>query len=332
MLLNNLDWFHIKNQNNKKKRVGYRRVSGKLGLTSIENGYRGAWVEKRIALFKSMLNYGYKIIPLSEATEQTSNSGLQTYTHYQDCDVLILEFGGTNLQFYKNYWDKTVEMINAHKGQIIFINDDPDLPFIWNLLPNEDWSRWTIAVNATNTDIASTILKCPTGTTTIDLPMASGMEFSDFHTGTIEKVVYIGRPNGRSKYFNEYVKSPELQIAGKLSEWSEYTSKTSVIENPKQCNRRSFYQQYKGCLSVYDNKHKISGWRTGRAYHALYAGIPVCCPKGNNGLSWCFSVNYAEDISIFAKLDDDLRKTIWTKQKTIVENTTTYDFIETTTA
>lgn len=316
-----LEWFYSKNSSNTGKKVGYRRVSGKIGLTTKENGVRGAWVEKRVALFKNMLDFGYQIIPFSEATDATKDDGFETFNEYQPCDVLMLEFGGTNLQFYQKYWDKTVEMIKAHKGRVIFLNDDPDLPFLWELLPDEDWSRWTIAANATNCDEVAKILKCPIGSTTVDLPMASGMEFAEFHAGGIEKAVYIGRPNGRNKYFKEYVKSPELQVAGKEAEWDDYKEQITVLENPQQRDRRKFYQQYNGCLAVYDDKHKNSGWRTGRAYHALYAGIPVCAPKGNNGLSWCFPIESAADISKFAKLPVELRQKIWQKQKEVVEKT-----------
>jgi len=173
-----LEWFYSKNSSNTGTRVGYRRVSGKIGLTNKENGVRGAWVEKRVALFKNMLEFGHRIIPLSEATDATKDDGFETFDTYQECDVLMLEFGGTNLQFYQKYWDKTVEMIKSHKGRVIFLNDDPDLPFLWELLPDEDWSRWTIAANATECNEVATILKCPIGTTTVDLPMASGMEFA----------------------------------------------------------------------------------------------------------------------------------------------------------
>ena len=315
-----LEWFYSKNSINTGVKVGYRRVSGKIGLTNKENGVRGAWVEKRVALFKNMLDFGYQVIPLSEPTDATSDDGFKSFDTYQQCDVLMLEFGGTNLQFYQKYWDKTVEMIKAHSGRIIFLNDDPDLPFLWELLPDEDWSRWTIAANATNCDEVAAILKCPKGTTTVDLPMASGMEFAEFSAGGIERAVYIGRPNGRAKHFKEYSKSRYLQVAGKEAEWEDYSG-LSILENPQQRDRRAFYRKFNGCLAVYDEKHKNSGWRTGRAYHALYAGIPVCAPTGNNGLNWCFPANTAEELTKFATLSVELRQKIWEKQKEVVEKT-----------
>jgi hypothetical protein len=315
-----LEWFYSKNSSNTGTKVGYRRVSGKIGLTNKENGVRGAWVEKRVALFKNMLHFGHQIIPLSEATDATKDDGFTTFDTYQKCDVLMLEFGGTNLQFYQKYWDKTIEMIKAHEGRVIFLNDDPDLPFLWELLPDEDWSRWTIAANATNCDEVADILKCPKGTTTVDLPMASGMEFMEFSPGTQHQVVYIGRPNGRAKYFKEYTKSRYLAVSGKESEWEDYSGLT-ILENPQQRDRRNFYRNFAGCLAVYDDKHKRSGWRTGRAYHALYAGIPVCAPEGNAGLNWCFPIESAASIEKFAMMPSELRQKIWEKQKSVVEKT-----------
>jgi hypothetical protein len=150
--------------------------------------------------------------------------------------------------------------------------------------------------------------------------MASGMEFADFHPGNIQKVVYIGRPNGRTKYFKEFTSSRHLQVAGKESEWEDYDA-LEILENPQQRDRRKFYQQFHGCLAVYDDKHKKSGWRTGRAYHALYAGIPVCAPQGNNGLNWCFPVDTKEQLDKFATFPEEIRKQIWEKQKAVVEKT-----------
>jgi hypothetical protein len=237
-----------------------------------------------------------------------------------------LEFGGINLQFYKKYWDKTLEIIKAHKGRIIFINDDPDLPFLWNLLPYEDWSRWTLAVNAANPNKAKTLLKCPNEVRSVDFPMNTGMPFEEFYEGKINKIVYIGRPNGRAKYFKEYLKSKNLEISGKKEEWKSFSC--DVIENPQQRLRKIFYQQYKGCLAVYDDKHKNSGWRTGRAYHALYAGIPVLAPSGNKGLSWCFEIKNSEDIDKFINKNQIERKKIWETQKNFIEKQKKIDILK----
>jgi len=240
--------------------------------------------------------------------------------------VLILEFGGTNLQFYQKYWDKTLEIIKSHKNRIIFINDDPDLPFLWDLLKNENWSRWTLAVNATNPEKAKTILKCPNEIRAIDFAMNSGMSFDVFHDGPINKMVYIGRPSGRNKYFKEYLKSEKLQISGKPEEWKNFNC--NVVENPPQKFRRVFYQKYKGCLAIYDDKHKESGWRTGRAYHAVYAGIPVITTCGNQGLNWCYQIKEAKDIDNFLNKSVLERKNIWQFQKDFIEKREKFDILK----
>ena len=112
---------------------------------------------------------------------------------------------------------------------------------------------------------------------------------------------------------------PFIEISGKPKEWTDFN--INVIENPQQKDRRKFYRNYKGCLTVYDSKHKTSGWRTGRAYHALYAGIPVCAPAGNNGLNWCYPTDTQEQLDKFATYSKEIREAIWQKQKAIVEKT-----------
>ena len=306
-------------------RIGYRRVAGKIGLTNQEEGIRGAWVEKRLALFKSFQKHGHKVVCFSPCTPQTEEKGMKGSEEYQPVDVLVLEFGGTNQQFYGDYWLKTIEIVKKHKGRIIFINDDPDLPFLWKLLPDEDWSRWTLAVNAANSLKAKEILKTPKAVKAVDYPMNSGMPFAEFYEGKIPKAVYIGRASGRKDYFKEFLKSDKLDIAGKEAEWIGFDC--NVIPNPQQRLRRAFYAQYRACLAVFDDKHKDSGWRTGRAYHALYAGIPVIAPEGNAGLFWCAKVKQAQDIDVFVNQPKEVRKRIWEQQKDFVQKQSEIDLL-----
>lgn len=313
-----LNWFTLGNYKNTGATIGYRRVSGKLGLTSKENGVRGAWVEKRQALFRNLIAKNYRIFCFTEGTDETKASGYKSHNTYVNCDCLFLEFGGTNLQFYGAAWQQTIKLIQQHRGKIVFLCDDPDLPFLWKLLPNENWSRWIIAANATNPKEVATILKCPVGCKVIDMPMSANVTFADYHEGQIAKAIYIGRPNGRGKYFNEFAKCEDLQIAGKAKEWIAYPN-VHVKDNPQQKHRRHFYRQYQACLAVYDEKHKNCGWRTGRAYHALYAGIPVISPKGNDGLSWTYPIQNASDITNFIKMSALQKQEIWSKQKTAVQ-------------
>jgi len=312
-----LDWFNQGNANSTGIgiKVGYRRVAGKIGLTTHEGGTRGAWVDKRVGLFKWMFSLGYNISLLSEGTEHTRNEGVNRSETYHGYDILCLEFGGTNMQFYGKEWMKTVDIIANHKDKLkIFICDDPDLSFLWELLPaDEDYSKWSIWANATNAEEVLRVLKAPVGVKCSHVAMDKYMEADSFSPGSIDKVVYIGRNSGRAAHFKTLGKSPYLQIAGKAKEWEDYPNLT-LVDVPQQKDRRKFYRDYYGCLAIYDKKHKETGWHTGRAYHALYAGIPVLAPPGNNGLTWCYPINEPSDIEKFVQLSVEERQAIWKKQ------------------
>jgi hypothetical protein len=307
-----LEWFIQGNEKATGLTIGYRRVAGKIGLTSYEEGIRGAWVDKRVAMFKKFQADNYKIILLSDTTESTKGETV-VKQHKEHYDILCLEFGGTNLQFYGNDWELTTKYVDFHKGPVWFLCDDPDLSFLWNLTPNEDWNRWTILANAVNAEATLQALKAPDGVKFEHIPMDKYMEADSFNAGSIPKVVYIGRNQGRSAYFKTFGNSPYLRIAGKAKEWEDYPEIT-IVDVPQQKNRRKFYRDYYGCLAIYDKKHKETGWHTGRAYHALYAGIPVLAPPGNSGLDWCYPVSDCSDIEKFIDLSVEERQAIWQNQ------------------
>lgn len=306
-----LDWFNEANKRNTGSIIGYRRVAGKIGLTNHEDGIRGAWVDKRIALFKKFFADGHRIVLLSNTTTATKDEGLDKQN--DQFDILCLEFGGTNLQFYGKDWEITSNYVKTHNGFKWFVCDDPDLSFLWNLTPEENWEHWTILANAVNADATLYALKAPEGVGFMHIAMDKYMEAESFSPGIISKVVYIGRNSGRAAYFKNFGKSPYLQIAGKAKEWEDYPNLT-LVDVPQQKDRRKFYRDYYGCLAIYDKKHKETGWHTGRAYHALYAGIPVLVPPGNSGLSWGYAINDSSDIEKFIQLPVEERRAIWQKQ------------------
>jgi len=310
--MNFIETFNKCNSINTGFTIGYRRVSGKIGLTENENGTRGAWVEKRICLFNNLLKNNFRIKILNATTQQTNIQ--RDTTSY---DYLMLEFGGTNYNFYKKDWDETINIVKKFKGKIIFINDDPDLPFLWHLLDNEDWSRWTVAVNAINIDACKKVLRCPQKIKVIDLPMFIGLKFNDFNHNNSAEMIYIGRPNGRKKFFNEFLQCKQLKIAGKTKEWIGY--QTILVDIPLQKNRIPFYRNYNSSLCVYDKKHALCHWRTGRAYHAIISGIPVCSVAGNYGLNWCYPVTTHQDLTDLINSSQEFRKNLWLKQKTFLE-------------
>jgi hypothetical protein len=224
----------------------------------------------------------------------------------------MLEFGGTNLSFYGKDWEQTINIIQRHPGRIIFLCDDPDLPFLWNLLPHENWSRWTVAVNAVNLDNTRNKLGIPPKANVIDLPFHGGMTPQPFTDGPIRQAIYYGRPNGRSRTLLPYLSSGLITVAGREKDWAELNP--TLVTPPEQKDRAQFYRQYQACLAVYDQKHAITGWRTGRAYHALNAGIPVAAPVGNTALNWAWPLNGTHDLVTLLKASPESRKIAHARQ------------------
>lgn len=290
--------------------IGYRRVAGTIGLTNNESGTRGGWVEKRVALWAALMDRGYLVTPLSRFTKNTAAIVGANKPVARDVDILFLEFGGTNLRFNGKDWAETVGIVRAHQGRVFFICDDPDLPFLWDLLPDEDWSRWTILANAVNPDETRKVLRVPDKARVLDYPAHYGMPALEFSRETLESCVYLGRPDGRVKQLAPFLE--QLVIAGKPSEWSKFP--VEVIEQPTQSNRRNFYRQFSAAFAAFDNKHSVTGWRTGRAFHALFAGVPVVVPNsGNAGLSWAYDASQ-NSIRELVELPMLEREQIWNEQ------------------
>jgi hypothetical protein len=269
--------------------IGYRRGAGKLPLTDNEKGARGTWLEKRNALLRNLRTRGHEILYWNQMTDNTLEAGFRPDPH-QPVDLLIIEFAGLNMTFYGKDWALTNEMVKAHTGPILFLCDDPDLPYPWHTLPDENWARWTICVNAVNETATRTALKIPTQATVIDTPYASLLPTRPHQTPTINEIIYYGRPNGRTKQLQPFLN--HITIAGKAKEWGN----TTVIQPPEQSYRADWYAQYAVCLALYDNKHALTGWRTGRAYHALNAGTVIATVTGNTGLQWAYTVTNSHDL------------------------------------
>ena len=291
--------------------IGYRRVSGRLPLTTDEKGARGTWLEKRLALIASLKARGHSFHYLSTPTVNSEAAGYQKLP-YEHCDVLMLEFGGANLLFNRKAWDETFEIIKKHQNKIIFLCDDPDLAFLWKELPDEDWSRWIIAVNATQLDTTRLKLNIPAQAHIVDTPFHALLEQREFQDGTNATAIYFGRPNGRMKSLTPYLQSGMVTVAGKADEWTDES--ISVVTPPEQKERSSWYRLWRACFAMYDKKHEVTGWRTGRAYHALLAGIPVAAPYGNPALDWTWRTDSPRDLAELLKQDADTRKAIHAKQ------------------
>jgi hypothetical protein len=291
--------------------IGYRRVSGKLPLTTDEKGARGTWLEKRLALIASLEKRGHTFHYLSAPTINSEAVGYKKEP-YVPCDVLLLEFGGANLLFNRKAWDETFVIIREHQGRIIFLCDDPDLPFLWKELPDEDWLRWTCAVNASQIEPTRLKLGIPAKATIVDTPFHALLEQQEFSDGTNPTAVYFGRPNGRMKSLMPFLQSGMVTIAGKKEEWKD--DSLYIVPVPEQKERSDWYKRWRACFAMYDGKHAITGWRTGRAYHALLAGIPVAAPYGNPALDWVWRTDSPRDLGELLKQDAQTRKAIHEQQ------------------
>lgn len=293
-------------------RIGYRRGSGKLPLSAEERGARGTWLEKRQGLLNLLSGNGHEMLYFSNPTQISVQQGF-TKSVEKECDLLMIEFSGLNMTFFGKDWQETAEIAQSHKGPIIFLCDDPDLPFPWKMLTNENWSRWTIAVNAVRLDNAKIILRAPSKVKMFDFPFHAVMQMREASNFIYPNSVYYGRPNGRKKELLPYIGTGQLTIAGNAKEWANITDVTPA---PEQKDRADFYAQYKTSFAAFDNKHAQSGWRTGRAYHSLAAGTPVLAPYGNPAFTWTQQLRNPLELTEALRMTSNERKNLHHQQLT----------------
>lgn len=249
-------------------------MSGPIGLTDEEKGTRGLWWEKRKALLAFLLKRGHTIDIVNKMTKPSEGMQKEFTGVY---DHLIIEFGSRNKAFYGSQIEETLQLIKRHRGEYIFLCDDPDLPFLWEELDSIDEKRWTVWHNAVRPQAFG---KMPTNLRVLDMPFSSiqlsvaenKIECSTDYQKT--HLVYIGRPDGRKSAFIDLIaQGVPFKVHGRQAEWSELGVKTH--ESPDQPQRANFYARQLGSLCIADSKHKILRWRTGRAFHAIMAGCPA---------------------------------------------------------
>lgn len=265
-------------------KIAYRRMSGPIGLTSVETGTRGLWFEKRLALVAALKGRGHEVDFINRFTKYTAGAVWETEFSATSHDVLVIEFGSGNTQFYGKDLARTQEMVTGHRGRVIFLCDDPDLPYLWKTVPVSDYSRWSVWMNAFRPQPFG---GAPEGIRHFDAPFASLFPGGKRPIEPEEKtLVYIGRPNGRTKVLKEILGKVSVVICGRAAEWREFSGAQvpRVFAPPEQSERATFYSRYLGCLVLADAKHKRLGWRTGRAYHALYAGCPAVVEHDHDAL------------------------------------------------
>lgn len=297
-------------------KIGYRRFSGKIGLSDQETGSRGSWIEKRRSLLKHLESRGHEVSFLSDPTE--ASKGLFVKQDPTGIDFLFLEFSGMNSLFFGEHIVETWRICSEHDGRVFFLCDDPDLVPDFKKHGNIDEDRIVMLTNAYITRDPkfyqeNHLFGVGDRVTVMDFPFASLLNPKPPIDQYSNEVVYIGRPNGRTGQIRRYKLGKAVAIYGKQNEW-DGTPVTGPA--PPQTERSVFYSSKKACFCAYDKKHQATNWRTGRAYHALYAGTPAIAPSGNLGLKPFAQVtSYAQLESIAAELTNPKRrKKVWEEQ------------------
>lgn len=282
-------------------KIAYRRMSGAVGFGFNEKGARGLWLDKRIWLLNTLRSRGHHVDVTNRLTKE-SDMGWPVPELTNEHEVMFIEFGSSNQQFYGEDLTKTFEMIAAFQGRkIIFICDDPDLPFTWKSVPANRIDLFSAWMNCNN---PAPLGGMPIMVPLYDFPISGCCPESAWtkpateHSGSL---AYIGRGSGGRKEVVEALLSfgIPLRIYAKAGEWPE----KHIYPAPSQSDRTWFYNQQAGCLALADTKHKKLGWRTGRAYHAIRAGCPVLAEKDHPVLSWAPSfTGAAEAASMFGQM------------------------------
>lgn len=312
-------------------KIAYRRVSGKIITSEQDCGSRGSWFEKRKAVFEFLRGRGHKVDLVSPLSKNSSNKDWQKtipYSAEEKYDAVVFEFAGLNKVFFEKDLEETARIAREHSGICVFICDDPDLPFLWDVVSKTSRQRWFALYNAKYPKKVS-IGKQPDFVESLDLPLplleAGVAGFMKPQAYSLEQLqskslVYFGRPNGREKVLSSVLSTPGvgLRIFGKDADWVSIKEKYGVRihEPPTQDQRRLWYSQQLASVVLADEKHKRFGWRTGRASHALLAGCPAIVEKSHTALieEGCFSFGSGIDLRRIAqnlRINPEQRRSLW---------------------
>lgn len=294
-------------------KIAYRRMSGGIGVSLKERGTRGLWWEKRRALLSTLVDRGHEVDFVGRMTKESAHLPVEKLSSKHE--LLFVEFGSANKSFYGDDLDETIKMVEQHMGQIVFLNDDPDLPYLWDTLKSsKNWSCWYNAYHG------KPFGKQPADIKIFDMPFSS-LQKENYPSKAYQAdaMVYIGRPNGRAAIVKKLIASQtKWRVFGKQKEWDDY----GLIAHtpPDQPNRQEFYSKQIGCLVLADKKHKEMGWRTGRAYHAFAAGCPAIVEEDHKFLKPFPKWGSPWDIDrhFHRWRDPDLRERDWCKIREII--------------
>ncbi len=233
------------------------------------------WWEKRRALVNALLSRGHRVDFANRMTKQSAM--YPTIASIKDHDMLIIEFGSANKSFYGEDIAQTIKYVNHFHGPKIFINDDPDLSFFWKEITNfKNWSCWFNCLNPIPLDHQ------PRDIPIYDMPFSSAqIPIKPLRVYDTDKLVYIGRPVGRSKAVKDLITNQVPWVVyGRQDEWDQFG--VFVKDPPTQPERADFYASKLGSICLADKKHKSMRWRTGRAYHSIIAGCPTIVEESHD--------------------------------------------------
>jgi hypothetical protein len=309
-------------------RILYHRISGAIGLTDHESGTRGAWVEKRRNVLRWLHGRSHQMCIATRLTKATVAAPPEDYWYAQPehPDLIVLEFGPSNGSWYAEDYTRTQELLAEHPGvPVAYLCDDPDLlkPSVCRYVPQDDWSRWTFLLNCQSPGLAPEVLGAPEEAAYREFNPGVGLpqdEYNESAAAGAERLVYPGRPGGRKVQCAEMVASGVVEIMGSAAEWAAYH--VPVVASPQQAERRAAYRRYLGVVCAFDRTHAVLGWRTGRAYHALAAGVPVLTFPGNPALWWGMQVSDCSTLGHLASalLDEGFRRSIVRDQRNAVSS------------
>lgn len=284
----------------------YHRISGAVGLTAQESGTRGAWVEKRLTTLRWLKARGHEVTILSRLTRAThtapqSEFHCNTRADARTADLLVLEFGPSNGSWYAEDYAFTQAVVGEYAGPIVYLCDDPDLlkSSVCRYVPQIDWSRWTFLLNCQRPECAPAVLGAPAEASYSEFNPGVGLSQVPYAPSEEPLLVYPGRPGGRKEQVNAMLDSQVVQVVSSPHDWKswEHLMHHPLLPSPEQADRRDFYRRYAALVCAFDEKHAKLGWRTGRAYHALSAGVPVLAFPGNAALWWTKEVSSSDDLT-----------------------------------